>query len=108
MSMRGGPMAAMHGVKKAKDFKGTLIRLIKFSRDYWLQFIVILTMAILGTVFSIASPKILGEITNKIVEGFIQIMMKIPGAAIDMDYVQKMLLLMLGLYLLSSSFMYIQ
>lgn len=108
MSMRGGPMAAMHGVKKAKDFKGTLIRLIKFSKDYWLQFIVILTMAILGTVFSIASPKILGEITNKIVEGFIQIMMKIPGAAIDMDYVQKMLLLMLGLYLLSSSFMYIQ
>jgi ATP-binding cassette subfamily B protein len=106
--MRGGPMSAMHGVKKAKDFKGTLIRLIKFSRDYWLQFIVILTMAILGTVFSIASPKILGEITNKIVEGFIQIMMKIPGAAIDMDYVQKMLLLMLGLYLLSSSFMYIQ
>ncbi len=108
MSMRGGPMAAMHGVKKAKDFKGTLIRLIKFSRDFWLQFIVILTMAILGTVFAIASPKILGEITNKIVEGFIQIMMKIPGAAIDMDYVQKMLLLMLGLYLLSSSFTYIQ
>jgi len=108
MSMRGGPMAAMHGVKKAKDFKGTLIRLIKFSKDYWVQFIVILTMAILGTIFAIASPKILGEITNKIVEGFIQIMMKVPGAAIDMDYVQKMLLLMLGLYLLSSSFMYIQ
>lgn len=108
MSMRGGPMAAMHGVKKAKDFKGTLVRLVKFSKDYWAQFIAILTLAILGTIFAIASPKILGQITNKIVEGFIQIMMKIPGAAIDMDYVQKMLLLMLGLYLLSSSFTYIQ
>ena len=108
MSMRGGPMAAMHGGAKAKDFKGTLKRLVFFSKDYWAQLIVIIVMAILGTIFSIVSPKILGEITNKIVEGFIAIMMKIPGAAIDLDYVRRMLLLMLGLYFLSSAFTYIQ
>ncbi len=108
MSMRGGPMAAMHGGAKAKDFKGTLKRLVVFSKDYWAQLIVIIVMAILGTIFSIVSPKILGNITNKIVEGFIAIMMKIPGAAIDLDYVRRMLLLMLGLYFLSSAFTYIQ
>jgi len=108
MSMRGGPMAAMHGGAKAKDFKGTLKRLVFFSKEYWAQLIVIIVMAILGTIFSIVSPKILGNITNKIVEGFIAIMMKIPGAAIDLDYVRRMLLLMLGLYFLSSAFTYIQ
>ncbi len=108
MSMRGGPMAAMHGGAKAKDFKGTLKRLVFFSKEYWAQLIIIIVMAILGTIFSIVSPKILGEITNKIVEGFIAIMMKIPGAAIDLDYVRRMLLLMLGLYFLSSAFTYIQ
>jgi len=108
MSIRGGPMAAMHGGAKAKDFKGTLKRLVFFSKEYWAQLIVIIVMAILGTIFSIVSPKILGNITNKIVEGFIAIMMKIPGAAIDLDYVRRMLLLMLGLYFLSSAFTYIQ
>lgn len=108
MSMRGGPMAAMHGGAKAKDFKGTLKRLVFFSKEYWAQLIVIIVMAILGTIFSIVSPKILGNITNKIVEGFIAIMMKIPGASIDLDYVRRMLLLMLGLYFLSSAFTYIQ
>jgi len=108
MSMRGGPMAAMHGGAKAKDFKGTLKRLVFFSKEYWAQLIVIIVMAILGTIFSIVSPKILGNITNKIVEGFIAIRMKIPGASIDLDYVRRMLLLMLGLYFLSSAFTYIQ
>lgn len=108
MSMRGGPMAAMHGGAKAKDFKGTLKRLVFFSKDYWAQLIVIIVMAVLGTIFSIVSPKILGNITNKIVEGFIAIRMQIPGAAIDLEYVRRMLLLMLGLYFLSSAFTYIQ
>ncbi|TFG83222.1 MAG: ABC transporter ATP-binding protein, partial [Erysipelotrichales bacterium] len=104
----GGPMAAMHGGAKAKNFSKTLKRLIKFSKDFNLQFIVIFTLAILGTIFSIVSPKILGNITTKIYEGFYMIVMKVPGAAIDMAYVQRMLLLMLGLYLLSSTFTYLQ
>ncbi|MGB7594780.1 MAG: ABC transporter ATP-binding protein [Erysipelotrichaceae bacterium] len=104
----GGPMAAMQGGAKAKNFSKTLKRLIQFSKDFYFQFIAIFTLAILGTIFSIVSPKILGNITTKIFEGFVKIMMKVPGAQIDMGYVQRMLLLVLGLYLLSSTFTYLQ
>lgn len=105
---QGGPMAAMQGGAKAKNFSKTLKRLIQFSKDFYFQFIAIFTLAILGTIFSIVSPKILGNVTTKIFEGFVKIVMKVPGAQIDMDYVQRMLLLMLGLYLLSSTFTYLQ
>jgi hypothetical protein len=37
--MGGGPMMAMHGGAKAKNFKSTLMRLVRFSSDYWLQLI---------------------------------------------------------------------
>ena len=105
---QGGPMGAMQGGAKAKNFAKTLKRLIQFSKDFYFQFIAIFTLAILGTIFSIVSPKILGNVTTKIFEGFVKIVMKVPGAQIDMDYVQRMLLLMLGLYLLSSTFTYLQ
>lgn len=105
---QGGPMAAMQGGAKAKNFAQTLKRLIQFSKDFNFQFIAIFTLSILGTIFSIVSPKILGNVTTKIFEGFVKIVMKVPGAQIDMDFVQRMLLLMLGLYLLSSTFTYLQ
>ena len=104
----GGPMMAMHGGAKAKNFKSTLFRLIRFSSDYWFQLILIFILAIAGTIFAIFSPRLLGEITTKIFEGAMMIFMGIPGASIDMTYVSQMLLIMLALYVASSSFTYLQ
>lgn len=104
----GGPMMAMHGGAKAKNFKSTLFRLIRFSSDYWFQLILIFILAIAGTIFAIFSPRLLGEITTKIFEGAMMIYMGIPGASIDMTYVSQMLLIMLALYIASSSFTYLQ
>lgn len=106
--MGGGPMMAMHGGAKAKNFKSTLMRLVRFSSDYWLQLIFIFLLAIAGTIFSIFSPRLLGDITSKIFEGAMMMAMGVPGASIDMDYVSQMLLIMLALYIASSSFTYFQ
>lgn len=104
----GGPMMAMQGGAKAKNFKSTLFRLVRFSSDYWFQLILIFILAIAGTVFAIFSPRLLGDITTKIFEGAMMIFMGIPGASIDMTYVSQMLLIMLALYIASSAFTYLQ
>ncbi|MDP2813031.1 MAG: ABC transporter ATP-binding protein [Erysipelotrichaceae bacterium] len=106
--MGGGPMMAMQGGAKAKNFKSTLMRLVRFSSDYWLQLIFIFLLAIAGTIFAIFSPRLLGDITSKIFEGAIMMAMGVPGASIDMDYVSSMLLIMLALYIASSAFTYFQ
>ena len=107
--MSRGPMGAMGApVKKAKDFKGTFRRLVSFTRPFWLQLIVIFGFAILGTIFAIWSPKLLGNVTTKIFTGFYQMVMKVPGAHVDLTYVKNMLLFMLLLYTLSAGFTYIQ
>ncbi len=104
----GGPMMAMQGGAKAKNFKSTLFRLVRFSSDYWFQLILIFILAIAGTIFAIFSPRLLGDITTKIFEGAMMIFMGIPGASIDMTYVSQMLLIMLALYIASSAFTYLQ
>ncbi|MDO9592291.1 MAG: ABC transporter transmembrane domain-containing protein, partial [Erysipelotrichaceae bacterium] len=106
--MGGGPMMAMHGGAKAKNFKSTLMRLVRFSSDYWIQLIFIFLLAIAGTIFSIFSPRLLGDITSKIFEGAMMMAMGVPGASIDMGYVSQMLLIMLALYIASSAFTYFQ
>ena len=56
-------------VQKAKDFKGTLKRLIGYLSPYKYRLLTVLIAAILSTVFSIVGPKILGIATTKIFEG---------------------------------------
>jgi ATP-binding cassette subfamily B protein len=70
---RGGGMGMMRGGEKAKDFKGTIKRLIKYLSPYTKGFIVVLILAIASTTFSIIGPKILGGITNHIVDDYIHI-----------------------------------
>lgn len=70
--MGGGPNA-MHGpAEKPRDFKGTMKKLIFYLRRYWSKMLIVFAFAILGTVFSIISPKILGDATNHIVDNFVQ------------------------------------
>lgn len=69
-----GPMKMMAApITKAKDFKGTLIKLLHYLKPYWTQIIFVFIFAILSTVFSILSPKILGNMTNQIVDDYINI-----------------------------------
>ena len=57
-------------VEKAKDFKGTLKKLIKYMADYKWQVLIVVLFAIGSTIFAIISPKLLGNITNKITDDY--------------------------------------
>ncbi|GGH32369.1 ABC transporter ATP-binding protein [Paenibacillus segetis] len=105
----GGPAGGMsRPVEKAKDFKGTLKRLIQYLRPHKLQLSAVLLMAVLSTIFSIVSPKVMGKATTKLFEGIIGKMKGIPGAEIDFQYVWQIIMILLGLYLLSALFSYFQ
>lgn len=103
----GGPGMGMP-VEKAKDFKGTLRRLMRYIRPYRMQLFSVLLMAVISTLFNIVSPKIMGKATTKLFEGLIAKMQGIPGAAIDFTYVGQILLILLGFYALSALFSYFQ
>lgn len=93
---------------KAKDFKGTLKRLIKYLKPRRAQLSLVLIMAILSTVFTVVSPKIMGMITTKLFEGLMLKMKGVPGAGVDFAYIWRILMLLLGLYLFSALFSYLQ
>ncbi|MFD0871962.1 ABC transporter ATP-binding protein [Chlamydia abortus] len=98
----GGPRIGMP-VEKARDFKGTLRRLIGYLKPHKYSLMFVFAAAVLSTVFSIVSPKILGKATTALFEGFM-----VPGAGIDFDYILQILVVLGGLYLVSSLFAYIQ
>lgn len=99
---RGGHHMRMP-VEKPKDFKGTMKRLLHYLRPHKFQFLVVFSMAILSTVFSILSPKVMGKAITKLFEGIM-----IPGVSIDFDYIVRILLILGGLYTFSAFFSYIQ
>ncbi|GHH99093.1 ABC transporter ATP-binding protein [Neobacillus kokaensis] len=107
-----GPGFGPHGmgmpVQKAKDFKGTLKRLITYLKPYKGQLLAVFITAIISTVFSIVSPKIMGKATTKLFEGLMMKINQVPGAKIDFVYIGNIILLLIGLYLLSAAFAYVQ
>jgi len=60
----------MQGGEKAKNFKGTMSNLITYMRPFWVSIIIVLVFAIASTVFTIVSPRILGNITNQVVNDY--------------------------------------
>ncbi|MEC0242077.1 ABC transporter ATP-binding protein [Paenibacillus dokdonensis] len=104
----GGHPGQMMPAEKAKDFKGSLKRLLGYLRPRRVTLAVIFLMAILSTLFSIVSPKILGKATTKLFEGVIAKMKGVPDASIDFSYITQILLILIGLYLFSAAFSYIQ
>jgi ATP-binding cassette subfamily B protein len=110
---RGGPMGGPFGgmgmpVEKAKDFKGSARRLIGYLRPHRTALGAVLLMAILSQVFSILGPKILGQATTKLFEGLIAKYQGVPGASIDFNYIGQILMILAGLYVISSAFSYLQ
>ena len=104
----GGPPGVVIPGEKAKDFKGSLKRLVRYLAPRKVILIFILLMAILSTLFSIVSPKILGKATTKLFEGIMGMLNDVPGAAIDFDYITQILLILAGFYIISALFSYVQ
>jgi ATP-binding cassette subfamily B protein len=105
----GGPGMGMGmPVQKAKNFKGTLKRLIGYLKPRKYQLIAVLITAILSTVFSIVSPKIMGKATTRLFEGMMAKMKGVPGATVDFTYIWQILLVLAGLYIISALFSYLQ
>ena len=70
----GGPMGAMGGlVEKPKNFKGTMSQLIQYMRPFWVSIIFVFIFAIASTIFAILSPRMLGNMTNQVVDDYINI-----------------------------------
>ena len=104
-----GPMGNIGmPVQKAKNFKGTLFRLLGYLRPYRTALIIVLVAAALSTVFNVIGPKILGQATTKIFEGFVMKARGVPGARIDFQAVGTILFELLALYLVASVFQYVQ
>lgn len=108
----GGPMgnggSMMMAGQKAKDFKGTFRRLLSFLKPQSRQLIIVLLAAIMSTVFMVVGPKIMGNAITKLFEGAYSKFKGIPGAEIDFHTIGQLLLLLAGLYVISSLFSYIQ
>ncbi|MBZ9615944.1 ABC transporter ATP-binding protein [Clostridium estertheticum] len=149
--MGGGPMGSFAGPKvKAKDFKGTLKRLLSYLKPQRTNFILVFIFAIFSTVFTIVGPKISGKAITKLVDGMmnkyglLQLhaqqdkiaavikanpaaanspkviggldkikaeaskIMDINGGMIDFTYIRNIILLLLGLYVISTIFGFLQ
>ena len=101
--MGHGPM---QGGEKAKDFKGTIKKLLKYMRRYYVAIAFVILFAIASTVFNIVGPTILGNATTEIFNGLVK---KVQGTGgIDFSKIRGILLTLLGLYLTSAAFSFLQ
>ncbi|BAU28511.1 ATP-binding cassette subfamily B protein [Aneurinibacillus soli] len=103
----GGGNMMMMG-QKAKDFKGTLRRLLAYLKPRRNQLIAVFFAAILSTIFMIVGPKIMGTAITELFEGAYGKLRGIPEAAINFDKIGRILLMLGGLYVFSSLFNYVQ
>lgn len=124
-----GPGAMGQPVEKARDFAGTIKRLVQYLSPQKYRFMVVFVLAIASTLFSIVGPKVMGMATTKLGDGilaryayfirlnaaiennmpitYINQLRKQPIPGFDLEYIGKILLLMVFLYLVSALFSYI-
>ena len=103
--MGGGHMKM--GQEKAKDFKGTMKKLISYLSSYKLAILLVIVFAIGSSVFNIVGPKILGNATTKIFEGLVSKVSN-SGGGIDFDAIFRTLTILASLYIISSIFSFVQ
>ncbi len=126
---RGGWGAVGRPVEKAKNFRGTLRRLLRYFIPEKTLMAVVILAAILGTIFNIVGPKILGLATTKLFDGLIASVIvqsknmaikklllqnpvlhlslaPVPG--IEFGYIGRIILILLVLYVISAIFIFIQ
>ena len=101
-----GPHGGMAPGEKAKDFKGTMKKLMTYIGKYKFAVATVIVFAIGSTIFSIIGPKILSKATTELFNGLVA---KIKGTGgIDFDKIGKILLILLTMYLVSAVFSFIQ
>ena len=101
-----GPHGGMTPGEKAKDFKGTMKKLMTYIGKYKFAVATVIVFAIGSTIFSIIGPKILSKATTELFNGLVA---KIKGTGgIDFDKIGKILLILLTMYLVSAVFSFIQ
>ena len=106
--MPRGRMGGRHGMstEKAKDFKGTMKKLMGYLTQYKIGLLLVVIFAIGSTIFNIAGPKILGKATTELFHGLIS---KVSGeSGIDFDKIAKILIGLMCLYVCSALFSFIQ
>lgn len=97
----GGPP-----MEKAKDFKGTLRKLLNYVKPFKAAIIAVMIFAVGSTIFNIAGPKVLSGATTEIFNGLVS---KVSGGSgVDFDKIGQILLTVMGMYVLSGSFMFVQ
>lgn len=106
----GGPGSGnmMTAGQKAKDFKGTFRRLLGYLKPHRTKLLAVFIAAILSTVFMVLGPKVMGNAITELFEGAYGKFNGIPDAAIDFGTIAKLLMLLAGLYTVSSIFSYVQ
>lgn len=98
-TMRHGPMRGRGPAEKAKDFKGTMKKLIGYLKPYHLNIIVAFIFTAFSVVFMVIGPKILGNATTEIANG---LSAKLSGTGgIDFNRIAEILMMLIGLYLIS-------
>lgn len=101
------PRTKNHGLDRAKDFKGAMGKLLKnYLIDYKWQLLIVIIFAIGSTIFTIVGPKILGNATTEIYTG---LMSKLSGGSgINFENIAHILLTLITIYVISSTFSAIQ
>ena len=103
---RRGPGGGMAPAEKAKNFKGSISKLMQYIGRYKIAILAVMIMAAASTVFTVIGPKVLGKATTGLSEG---LMKKITGTgAIDFSYIGRILIIVLCLYACSEIFSFIQ
>ena len=106
-SMGKGPNVKGSKGRKPKDFKGSLSKLIRFLKPYSLKLFIVFIFSVGSTIFFIAGPKVLADVTTLIFEGLVGKLTGTTGG-IDFTRIGRILLILLSLYLVSAIFSFIQ
>lgn len=104
-----GPGIAMAmPVEKARDAKATLRRLLGYFGPHWLPLSMVFVAAVLSTIFSIWSPKILGHITTDLFDGMMARLHHVPGGGVHFLVISHLLILLSAVYVVSAIFSYVE
>lgn len=103
----GMGMGKMAGGQKPKNFKNTMLKLIKYISEYKLKILIVIIFAAFSSIFSIVGPKILGKVTTKLFEGLMAWAMG-TNLLTDFNYIRNYILLLVALYVTSAAFSYAQ
>ena len=104
VGFKGGPPGMARGgtPEKAKHFKKTMTTIVGYLRPYWGHLIFVAVCAIVSTCFAIASPKILGHMTDEIIKGIM------GRVGVNFETIAGIGFLLIGLYIVSAIFSYVQ